>query len=1858
MQRNKRPAVTYKAKKISQSPKVQKRNKDNDIPNKPSPNKIVTKKGLRINFSGPKELPVIGPLLYIKIVNDEIEGNHITKMTIDSINLKPIISAVVSEAITLISLYGNIYCCKISLSDYFSTQTISDPPETEGIYYYYQPETKKAALWFYTENTRLFKLRPLSSSSYAITICKILSDLAPSVFCTFNYSDIKEWYDTPRRFEGKHVSAIIINKEEEIKNCEIFDKGICDFKSIEKYYFAYDQSKKIYNYKIEEIKYNDSMKKQVNSLCDKSDKRFVHTVKNNFEDIEEDIEWVFDEIRKILEYDNIKTQETKDNLMKYCKKYHKFVSEEVELYLNRISNVSDSILNNQKSSSKYLQHINFDKGKKEFIRIMSGKEKFKFDEAASTASRIFVAEIKEIDVKIKTKINKITKDAKLKRKKKAQKFSFHVLDEIITLIKNTIGVFLILWECGIETNHQENISLSDYKLIKKIPINDTNKELTQIIELYDDVFYILVSCKQSQITYVHAVQKDQDNGYELDELKSIEDNKAFLAWGSNLNRFFLVMNTQKIICFGSAESGVNIHKGNLLYKYSDNIEIINKAFYVHTNRKLLIQCQNNKLHYITTLKTDSKIETIEELTQFNYSIIDFALVSDEKSILIQSEKRFLIFDIDFNLLKIYEHTHQIQAFKAIEINGRVNMFLKHGNHIQTLIITIPQRILSLQKSQDQKNPLGNPIVDLWQMSYMKFGKINQELLGKSDTSIGIFGLDASFRKKIFLYLNSFKCFRDKIYTIDKKENLSGTNFSNTSSSLFKNIASSRVPVHICLLENGNLVPLYNGINDYNEYCDKLPDDKDNLVDYMKHIQFGYLEDLLISLENISVVGIIGKQSSGKSYFLNRVFGTRFDVTAQRCTQGIWASLAFIDDKKFLVLDCEGLFSVQRSKQEEMKMCLFLIAICDTLFLNIGLNADRLLIELFSTFASCVDRLRGSNLFKGSLDVCLKDIGDNEDQGAQEEFEVILDKMVTQSGGAFEKLFPKNGGSTLFHSFEKEVFEEEIDDKRKEILDITPRFTNGKELVDTMKSCLFHIYFDLQMITDETSQKFNISNLYKMLEDILQNSNEKQNDFEKAEFAYKFKIDKQEYNILFDLWDFTENLEYPAKPFIEKIASEISVAKLIGNHNSFAKQLSSFLESLLKARNEAIKQKILTALKTQVKNTNIVDFETSKIQSMLNEKIHQIKLCLRKCSDCSRLCMRAQIHLDNCTCDTDHKCLSSCAYCKGNNIKCILEGGHNGFHICDNKNHLCGKNCTFENCENKCKEKPGHTGQCICAKLIHECGQKCELFDLCRGKCSIDCTIEHSQHKCSMNRCPYQCLICKNFCINPDHLHELIDEEITNPATGRKVKKHLCGSDHFCKFECGIKGICDLELKKVSRVFKNDLNKINYVYIEQIPAKNKCSLIIPAGQLTHNKDHICTAPLNNHKCKEQCPDCMAFCTKLVGHSGLHGSTIHRNKEKCYYISTKNVLNREVEDLNQVLTTGKFKPGDSSCPELCDTECIRNGRGHAHPIKCEGAANCLEVTHKGYARHSKKAISSGGKAQTQQEFDLVECKTFWRISGWEAPVFTKNPEAQKNFSLCNAKCAHKSHTEEIFCTGQVFHTDSLSYANHKFPCVHKDFESHNVIFVIDITGSMDSYIKEVKKTVESLILEWGKYNSKFGIVAFTDHGGAIGNFIKNEPPYLVRPESGKMKDFILQDILNFLETIEVDGGGGNGGEALIDGMHAAIKIEKPLKSKTIYIILTDDAPHGSEFENNSSYPEGCPCNISWRRIVDDMKKENSSIIMVRINDKLDKAYRLFNEQFGGGIILKELINVQDFKLIEQSIATVIQTDLEYSLLYRPD
>ena len=87
-----------------------------------------------------------------------------------------------------------------------------------------------------------------------------------------------------------------------------------------------------------------------------------------------------------------------------------------------------------------------------------------------------------------------------------------------------------------------------------------------------------------------------------------------------------------------------------------------------------------------------------------------------------------------------------------------------------------------------------------------------------------------------------------------------------------------------------------------------------------------------------VISIMGPQSSGKSTLLNFLFGAKLKVSAGRCTKGLYAMLLrtdFKETKEILILDSEGIFSIEREDlMFDRRLVTFCMAVSNLILINI------------------------------------------------------------------------------------------------------------------------------------------------------------------------------------------------------------------------------------------------------------------------------------------------------------------------------------------------------------------------------------------------------------------------------------------------------------------------------------------------------------------------------------------------------------------------------------------------------------------------------------------------------------------------------------------------------------------------------------------------------------------------------------------------------------------------------------------------------------------------------------------------------------------------------------------------------------
>ena len=108
--------------------------------------------------------------------------------------------------------------------------------------------------------------------------------------------------------------------------------------------------------------------------------------------------------------------------------------------------------------------------------------------------------------------------------------------------------------------------------------------------------------------------------------------------------------------------------------------------------------------------------------------------------------------------------------------------------------------------------------------------------------------------------------------------------------------------------------------------------------------FEEIQEIVGEEKKLYVVSIVGIQSSGKSTFLNTMFGLKFPVSAGRCTKGVYCQMIPVDRLSskvnydyMLVIDTEGLRAPEiqsNSQKHDNQLATFVIGLGNTTIVNI------------------------------------------------------------------------------------------------------------------------------------------------------------------------------------------------------------------------------------------------------------------------------------------------------------------------------------------------------------------------------------------------------------------------------------------------------------------------------------------------------------------------------------------------------------------------------------------------------------------------------------------------------------------------------------------------------------------------------------------------------------------------------------------------------------------------------------------------------------------------------------------------------------------------------------------------------------
>lgn len=179
--------------------------------------------------------------------------------------------------------------------------------------------------------------------------------------------------------------------------------------------------------------------------------------------------------------------------------------------------------------------------------------------------------------------------------------------------------------------------------------------------------------------------------------------------------------------------------------------------------------------------------------------------------------------------------------------------------------------------------------------------------------------------------------------------------------------------------------------------------------------------------------------------------------------------------------------------------------------------------------------------------------------------------------------------------------------------------------------------------------------------------------------------------------------------------------------------------------------------------------------------------------------------------------------------------------------------------------------------------------------------------------------------------------------------------------------------------------------------------------------------------------------------------------------------------------------------------------------------------------------------------------------------------------------------------------------------------DVVFVIDTTGSMGGSIQEVQRRLRDfankLVHSKVSPNVAFGVVAYRDHPPEDKTYVTRIYPLTEDLEQAQKN----------VNTLKAEGGG-DGPEAVLDGLNDALDGIKWRDLAHKVIILVGDAPpHG--VNAGGRWPKKCPCGLTIDQVTKKASKRGVIIHAVGVNDwdAMQRSFKQIAKRTGGEFVL---------------------------------
>ncbi len=218
--------------------------------------------------------------------------------------------------------------------------------------------------------------------------------------------------------------------------------------------------------------------------------------------------------------------------------------------------------------------------------------------------------------------------------------------------------------------------------------------------------------------------------------------------------------------------------------------------------------------------------------------------------------------------------------------------------------------------------------------------------------------------------------------------------------------------------------------------------------------------------------------------------------------------------------------------------------------------------------------------------------------------------------------------------------------------------------------------------------------------------------------------------------------------------------------------------------------------------------------------------------------------------------------------------------------------------------------------------------------------------------------------------------------------------------------------------------------------------------------------------------------------------------------------------------------------------------------------------------------------------------------------------------------------------------------------------DLCFVMDATGSMREHIDAARKNLQTLARKLTAHrlqpNMCYALVLYRDHADPGKD---TGPVTELHPFSHYLADLQLA-----LDEARTKGGGGDGAEAVADGLYdACYRLQWREHSHKVILLAGDAPPHGFG-AHKDRYPRGCPCKHNPETVAREAHMRGITLFSLGIGDNSFMA-KSFSQiaRCGGGMFVS--INSAD-TLIDQIVDIMLgefgKVDIDSTVLaaYRPD